>query len=118
MARTRLSRPNTYLAFAWFVLVSCVMQPAALAQATKDHERMDELNQFSRSIQALAARVSPSVVQVLVTRYGPGKESAGSTAVVTRQENLGSGVIIDPAGTSDERARCGRRAANQGAAGV
>lgn len=98
MARTLPSRSNIYLVLGWFALLCCVMRPAALAQAVKDQDRIDELNQFSRSIQTLAARVSPSVVQVLVTRYGPGEESPGASAVVTRQQNLGSGVIVDPDG--------------------
>ncbi len=59
---------------------------------------MDQVNQFSRSLQTLAARVSPSVVQVLVTRYGAREENDRSGAVVSRQRNLGSGVIVDPDG--------------------
>ena len=59
---------------------------------------MDQVNQFSRSLQTLAARVSPSVVQVLVTRYGTREENDRSGAVLSRQRNLGSGVIVDPDG--------------------
>jgi serine protease Do len=98
MTHERPSRSDIYLVLAGVILVCGIMQPAGMAQATGSHAQIDGLNQFSRSVQALAARVSPSVVQILVTRYGPGQESDGSTAVVTRQENLGSGVIVDPNG--------------------
>jgi serine protease Do len=58
------------------------------------------LQRFSASIQALVTRVSPSVVQVLVTGYGPVDEGRDSDAdlVVGKQRSLASGVIIDPDG--------------------
>jgi serine protease Do len=98
MTHTRPSRSNIYLVLAWFILLCGSIQLVGMAQAIESHAQIDALNQFSRSIQVLAARVSPSVVQVLVTRYGAGQENPGSTAVVTRQRNLGSGVIVDPDG--------------------
>jgi serine protease Do len=98
MIRTCPSRRKIPVFLAWLVLVCGIMQPAGIAQTIESNGRIDGLSQFSRSIQALAARVSPSVVQILVTRYGAGQESDGSTAVVTREENLGSGVIVDPDG--------------------
>jgi serine protease Do len=99
MAQTGPSRLSIYPILAWLVFVCWLMPPAALAQGGMDRDRISPLNQFSRSIQALAARVSPSVVQVLVTRYGPAEQSStGASALVTQQENLGSGVIVDPDG--------------------
>jgi len=59
------------------------------------------LDQFSDSVQTLAARVAPSVVEISVTRYGPREESTtGRTSGVTlgRQQAVGSGIIIDPNG--------------------
>ncbi len=58
------------------------------------------LNQFSDSIQALAARVAPSVVQVSVTRFSsePDTSDGRTGAVFGRQQSIGSGIIIDPAG--------------------
>ena len=64
-------------------------------------ERSDNtLRKFNDSVDALIKKVSPSVVQILVTGYGP-VESAerGNTAVVIgRQRAIGSGFVIDPAG--------------------
>jgi serine protease Do len=59
------------------------------------------LKQLSASIEDLSTRVSPSVVQVLVTGYGPidGRSRTGDTGlVVGRQRSIGSGAIIDPEG--------------------
>jgi serine protease Do len=58
------------------------------------------LDQFSEAVQVLSSRVAPSVVQVLVTRYGPREDNdTGHTGVVLdRQQAIGSGVIVDPDG--------------------
>ena len=41
----------------------------------------------------------PAVVQILVTGYGPAhEESRTQTALIVRQQAVGSGVIIDPSG--------------------
>ncbi len=57
------------------------------------------LQEYSRSIRSLTERVSPAVVQVLVSGYGPVDEAEGETvALITRQRSSGSGVVVDPAG--------------------
>src|SRR5512147_2187312 len=62
-------------------------------------QRMDPLRQFNDSLQELAAKVSPAVVQVLVRGYGPVQnQDGGNTALIARQQTLGSGVIVDPDG--------------------
>ena len=62
-------------------------------------QKMDPLRQFNNSLQELAAKVSPAVVQVLVTGYGPVKgQNGANTALIARQQSLGSGVIVDPDG--------------------
>jgi serine protease Do len=60
----------------------------------------DVLKQFNTSLQQLAQKVSPAVVQVLVSGFGPVEDDNGdtNTAVIARQEALGSGVIVDPDG--------------------
>jgi serine protease Do len=74
----------------------------ALAPSTRaaDAATSDPLQQFSASIQALVTRVSPSVVQVLVTGYGPVDDGRDSDTnfMVGKQRSLGSGVIIDSDG--------------------
>ncbi|MGB0106227.1 MAG: trypsin-like peptidase domain-containing protein, partial [Candidatus Sulfotelmatobacter sp.] len=57
------------------------------------------LAQFNDALENLAAKVSPAVVQILVTGYGPlHEESRSETALIVRQHAVGSGVIVDPDG--------------------
>ena len=60
----------------------------------------DALHQLNDAVEALVQRVSPSVVQIMVTGYGSTQESEqGQTSVlVGRQRAIGSGVIVDPEG--------------------
>ncbi|HWO32664.1 MAG TPA: trypsin-like peptidase domain-containing protein, partial [Candidatus Acidoferrum sp.] len=59
----------------------------------------DLLHQFNGSLQALATRVSPAVVQITVTGFGPQDEkSKDGASVIVRQRAIGSGVILDPDG--------------------
>jgi serine protease Do len=67
-----------------------VESPAASAET---------LAQFNDALESLAAKVSPAVVQILVTGYGPlHDESRTQTALIVRQHAVGSGVIVDPSG--------------------
>jgi serine protease Do len=57
------------------------------------------LVQFNDALEALAAKVSSAVVQILVTSYGPvHEENRTQTALIVRQHAVGSGVIVDPGG--------------------
>jgi serine protease Do len=57
------------------------------------------LSGLNGALENLAARVSPAVVQILVTGYGPLREEQRSqTAFIVRQHAVGSGVIVDPNG--------------------
>src|SRR5882757_4501072 len=68
-------------------------------KAAQSSAQMDVLRQLSVSLETLVAKVSPAVVEVLVTGFGPVEDATGNkTAVVGRQSALGSGVIVDPEG--------------------
>ena len=55
--------------------------------------------QLNGALESLAAKVSPAVVQILVSGYGPLKEQDRSqTAFIVRQHAVGSGVIVDSNG--------------------
>jgi serine protease Do len=57
------------------------------------------LHQLNSAIEQLTARISPAVVQILVTGYGPLEETRrGQTALITREHAIGSGVIVDSNG--------------------
>ncbi len=96
MERCRLLIINSYPKLLWLCLACCLTLPGALAQTAEKADAVEPLNPFNRAVQALAARVSPSVVQVLVTRFGPREEGGERTSlVVGRQQAIGSGVIVD-----------------------
>ena len=57
------------------------------------------LQQLNSAIEQLTARISPAVVQILVTGYGALEENNhGQTALMTREHAIGSGVIVDSDG--------------------
>lgn len=71
----------------------------AKAIGTRPAEPAAVLQQLNSAIEQLTARISPAVVQILVTGYGALEESShGQTALVTREHAIGSGVIVDPDG--------------------
>jgi serine protease Do len=73
--------------------------PPADTSATPASSRADFLKQFSASLDALSAQVSPAVVQILVTGYRALEDKDDSdTALIGKQRSLGSGVIVDPTG--------------------
>jgi serine protease Do len=57
------------------------------------------LIEFNDALEALAAKVAPAVVQIRVTGYAPlREEDRTQTALIVRQQAVGSGVIVDPNG--------------------
>lgn len=60
----------------------------------------DALRRWDESVGALVRRVSPSVVQIMVTGYGAVSEGARGNAdvVIGRQKAIGSGFVIDASG--------------------
>jgi serine protease Do len=85
------------LLFLVFVLSSW---PPATAQTREGSRSANVLHQLNESIEELVERVSPTVVQILVTGYGAAEETQrGQTdLLVGRRRAIGSGVIVDPEG--------------------
>jgi serine protease Do len=77
-------------------------KPATQKPPTKPDESASaaaSLIQINNALEGLAAKVSPAVVQILVTSYGPVHEqNRTQTALIVRQHAVGSGVIVDSAG--------------------
>jgi len=66
---------------------------------SRPSEAPQVLQQLNSALEGLVARVSPAVVQIVVTGYGPIEESNRSqTALIARQHAVGSGVIVDSDG--------------------
>jgi len=75
--------------------------PAAKSAAEKSSTEGTPgvLVQLNGALETLAAKVSPAVVQILVTGYGPlREEDKTQTAFIVRQHAVGSGVIVDSHG--------------------
>jgi len=64
------------------------------------HEAPGVLRLLNTELVRLADRVSPAVVQIVVSGYGPVSSDDGraAAAIIARQRVVGSGVIVDPAG--------------------
>jgi len=80
-------------------LICFVIAVTASAQTSNRNRDVDVLHQFNNAVRKLVSQITPSVVQVLATGYGPVESSSGNTGVmVGMQQKIGSGVIIDPNG--------------------
>jgi serine protease Do len=79
------------------ILVICLAAPAAAA--AQSSAPVAALSDLSRSLQNLAARVSPSVVQIFVTGYAPpDEEDQAASGEPQLERSSGSGVIVDSDG--------------------
>ncbi len=80
-------------------LICFAIAATASAQTPNRNRDFDALHQFNSAVRKLVSQITPSVVQVLATGYGPVESSTGNTGVlVGMQQKIGSGVIIDPNG--------------------
>jgi len=72
----------------------------ATLSAAQSAQEMDPLRRMDAAVDALIKKVSPSVVQIMVTSFGPLEESTTGNAgdVIGRQRAIGSGFIIDADG--------------------
>jgi serine protease Do len=84
-----------------FLVVAAAAFVAALPTAAPAQDRGDNtLRKLNESVDALIKKVSPSIVQILVTGYGPVESADHSTTALTlgRQRAIGSGFVVDPSG--------------------
>src|SRR3974390_1893585 len=82
-----------------FLPVLSLVPPATRWHSTAAAKDAEILRQMRGSFEGLVTRVSPAVVEVLVTGYGVHEEEddRGSSSV-GRERSVGSGVIVDPDG--------------------
>src|SRR5256886_2744209 len=87
----------------WIVVLLAAahfLSPGPAAGQTPRDRPSDALHQLNNSIEALVQRVSPAVVQILVTGYGSAEDrnQKQTNDVIGRRQAIGSGVIVDPDG--------------------
>lgn len=77
-----------------------VLAGRASSQTPPAQAGVDVIHTMSAAFESLVKRVSPAVVEVLVTGYGSGDEDDDDKgpSPFGRERSLGSGVIIDPDG--------------------
>ena len=97
-----MHRANVKSLVPFVVAVSCaalLLVPTALLGQGRPHREaaVGPLRQLDDAIESLVRRVSPSVVQVLVTAVGSA-EAPGRTGVLQQEQVIGSGVIVDSGG--------------------
>src|SRR4030095_1237568 len=92
-----VSRPLPGLSRAVGALsISLVIAAGAFAQpVARQAAAADPLARLNESLDALTRKVWPSVVQIIVSSFGPQEGPPGSAAVVARQQTTGSGFVID-----------------------
>src|SRR6267142_6265712 len=73
--------------------------PATSAVGIHTAASSNLLRELDSSLQNVVAKVSPSVVQIVVNGYGPSEDHGHTdTAKIARQHSIGAGIIVDPDG--------------------
>src|SRR5579864_871395 len=82
------------------IVTSVFFAPRVQGQTAQPARVPDALHQLNDSVEALVQRVSPSVVQILVSGYGSTEDTGlgQMSVVIGKQRTIGSGVIVDPEG--------------------
>jgi serine protease Do len=94
-------RPARGMWIAMALIVAAVFSaPRAEGQTPRSTHVPDALHQLNDSVEALVQRVSPSVVQILVSGYSSTEDTdqGQMSVVIGKERTIGSGVIVDSEG--------------------
>ena len=82
------------------IVASVFFAPRVQGQSAQPARVPDALHQLNDSVEALVQRVSPSVVQILVSGYSSTEDTGQGqmSVVIGKQRTIGSGVIVDSEG--------------------
>ncbi len=85
---------------AFCIVILAFLTATSAAPAAAQDRSDNTLRKLNESVDALIKKVSPSVVQILVTGYGPidSSEHGNTAGVIGRQRAIGSGFVIDSEG--------------------
>src|SRR6266478_1441422 len=102
---TRLKGIKSGFAYLLAATLACAqstaLHPSAGAAADRSNAPASStfLRELDSSFETVVAKVSPAVVQIVVTGYGPSEDHGHTdTARIVRQHAIGAGVIVDSDG--------------------
>jgi serine protease Do len=97
---TALAKAGPIFLLLFFSCTCFALDPPASSSTASFKESVTPLLQLNNSVESLVKRVSPSVVQIVVSGFRPIEESIhGQTGfVIGKQKGLGSGAIISSDG--------------------
>jgi serine protease Do len=79
--------------------MAIVLPTAAQTQSAAPEKKSDAVRELSEAFQNLSKRVSPAIVEVMVTGYGaPSEDDENATSAVGRERSLGAGIIVEADG--------------------
>ena len=83
-----------------FLAAILALLGSAVRTSQAQNRAPDDLRKLNQSVDALIKKVAPSVVQILVTGYGPLEEGerGNTTSIIGRQRAIGSGFVIEESG--------------------
>jgi serine protease Do len=90
-----MQAPSPTMKITTVLLTLLVAASAANAQPVVRPSAPEPFARMNESLDALTKRVWPSVVQILVSSFGPQQGPPGSAAVLGRQQSTGSGFVIE-----------------------
>jgi len=70
----------------------------AASPAPAQQKDSKALTDISASFEALVHTISPAVVQIFASGYGPAGDGKTTSSLIARRQSGGSGVILDPEG--------------------
>ena len=97
LKRTLLA--GTSCAGAAFFVALCFAVTSAQGQVAGTEKGSEVTRQMSGAFETLVKRVSPAVIEVLVTGYrSPADDDESASRAIRRERGLGSGIIVEPDG--------------------
>ena len=81
------------------LLILGAVPSAVQAQAAATEKKSEAIHEMSATFVNLAKRVSPAIVEVMVTGFGaPDEDDKDASSAVGRERSLGAGIIVEADG--------------------